>query len=647
MNMSRGGALAPPGDPGVDARVGAFCSYTRACEGGTDAAPSVPLAARFNVCARASRGLRAMHEYMTASGDAWAQGHALPGAGAAFAAAPAAPAAGARTLADGSLRLGTDLPLLARRYRYVSTLSGGTSSQVIQAEDTYSALRDRVAIKIVRVQYSQQAAQEARLLRYLATPRSERSRGEGGEPKAVSEPCEHIVRLLDAFTFEGHVCLVMERLYGSLSDFSLREIKALPPAQALAATRKVGSQLAAALLFMRRRGVVHADLKPDNVLFADPLCGGGGGSMRLKVADFGNAFTLAQAPQLYGEGDLQTLDYRAPEVLLGARFGCEIDAWSAGVALAELALGRPCFSAGSAAQLLNQITSALGAPPPADLFGGGELYARTMRAAGLSPSGGKPSRADPSTDSLHTFVAKTDRNLADLVARLLTYDPAARATPANALLHPFFAPLFPFAELAREVAGATRSCALPQRGNSSVVDVEAADAQGGDDCTRKAPKAVPAAMAAPPAELKAPVAVPAVAADGLQGAPPWLSAKAKTEPETATAATTAVTAAFAADADAEQSGVDDALAGGSAARPAPAVKAEARVAEAGQADASAATSPHSGKRKSGDAGRKRTSTREEERTLRAPPAAVEGLGSKRRRREARSSTPWWVVSKGD
>ena len=144
-----------------------------------------------------------------------------------------------------------------------------------------------------------------------------------------------------------------------------------------------------------------------------------------------------------------------------------------------------------------------------------------------------------------------------------------------------------------------------------------------------------------------PVAVPAVAADGLQGAPPWLSAKAKTEPETATAATTAVTAAFAADADAEQSGVDDALAGGSAARPAPAVKAEARVAEAGQADASAATSPHSGKRKSGDAGRKRTSTREEERTLRAPPAAVEGLGSKRRRREARSSTPWWVVSKGD
>ena len=61
-----------------------------------------------------------------------------------------------------------------------------------------------------------------------------------------------------------------------------------------------------------------------------------------------------------------------------------------------------------------------------------------MRAAGLSPSGGKPSRADPSTDSLHTFVAKTDRNLADLVARLLTYDPAERITAEAALAHDFF-----------------------------------------------------------------------------------------------------------------------------------------------------------------------------------------------------------------
>eukprot|EP00793_Prasinoderma_coloniale_P002058 PRCOL_00002566-RA len=436
-----------------------FCAYGPVRGAGVDAAPTVPLCARFNVVARATRGLRTLHEKLQGPG-----------------ASPAAPpfgGEGSRTLPDGSLRLGTDLPLLARRYRYVSTISGGTSAQVIQAEDTYSALRDRVAIKIVRAQYAEQAAQEARLLRYLAAPR-----------RGAEEPCEHVVRLLDAFAFEGHACLVMERLYGSLADYALREVPSLPAAEALRATRKIGAQLLATLLYLRRRGVVHADIKPDNILFAEPRGaaggGGGGSSMRLKLADFGNAFTLAQAPQLFGEGDLQTLDYRAPEVVLGSPFGCEIDAWSAGVALAELALGRPCFSATSAPQLLSQIAGALGRPPPPDVFGSGELH------------------------------------LADLLSQLLGYDPAERLPPARALCHPFFAPLFPFAELARDVARTTAAGAQAQQQSASIAGAAAgggdgagaAGREGGEGGARAPADSPPGGAAAKPEVIRAPAPPP-------------------------------------------------------------------------------------------------------------------------------------------
>ena len=496
-----------------------FCAYGPVRGAGVDAAPTVPLCARFNVVARATRGLRTLHEKLQGPG-----------------ASPAAPpfgGEGSRTLPDGSLRLGTDLPLLARRYRYVSTISGGTSAQVIQAEDTYSALRDRVAIKIVRAQYAEQAAQEARLLRYLAAPR-----------RGAEEPCEHVVRLLDAFAFEGHACLVMERLYGSLADYALREVPSLPAAEALRATRKIGAQLLATLLYLRRRGVVHADIKPDNILFAEPRGaaggGGGGSSMRLKLADFGNAFTLAQAPQLFGEGDLQTLDYRAPEVVLGSPFGCEIDAWSAGVALAELALGRPCFSATSAPQLLSQIAGALGRPPPPDVFGSGELYARTMRAAGLSPGAAAPPPAGAAASSpargerggLHSFVCKKDRHLADLLSQLLGYDPAERLPPARALCHPFFAPLFPFAELARDVARTTAAGAQAQQQSASIAGAAAgggdgagaAGREGGEGGARAPADSPPGGAAAKPEVIRAPVAVAAAPAGGSgQGSPPWLA----------------------------------------------------------------------------------------------------------------------------
>jgi hypothetical protein len=86
--------------------------------------------------------------------------------------------------------------------------------------------------------------------------------------------------------------------------------------------------------------------------------------------------------------DIQTLSYRAPEVLFGAPpLTPAIDMWSLGCILAELALGRLLFAAQTPAQLLQQMAAALGGPPSRALFGSGRLYDRVFRAAGLAPPG--------------------------------------------------------------------------------------------------------------------------------------------------------------------------------------------------------------------------------------------------------------------
>ena len=83
--------------------------------------------------------------------------------------------------------------------------------------------------------------QEMHLLRYLNS-------------EDPSDGC-HCVRLLNAFDFHGHTCLVMEQLHVSLIDYMREE------APDMARTRKIALQLLTAGAFLRRRGIIHGDIK--------------------------------------------------------------------------------------------------------------------------------------------------------------------------------------------------------------------------------------------------------------------------------------------------------------------------------------------------------------------------------------------------
>ena len=428
------------------------------------------------------------------------------------------------TSEDGTLRLGPHLPLLMGRYRFLRLVGQGTFAQIVRAEDTLHPGRRQVAIKILNFHYGEIGKREALCLRVA----HEAGGGEG--------PHAAIVRLLGAFDFLGHFCLVLELcLGGSLQAFvkplappppafaspasspaAIAAMPTLPTARgrgpghgggagggtngagmgmALPQLREVALHLVKALLLLHNSDVIHADLKPENVLLLSPpprapvaatasatATGAASASLGplVRLTDLGNAIKSREVKLYKEDYEIQTLGYRAPEVLVGGcggrAFDHGIDMWSLGVLLVELHLGRPLFRAASKTLMVKRILSILG-PLPARAFVTGKFYAALFgpdhrlrpEALALRDDAAHAATAlvDPASvqnsfrydaGAHHRLVCDLlrtrDRGLIGFVGGLLQLDPAARLTSLQALMHPFLMPCFPFALLRPHLAPA-------------------------------------------------------------------------------------------------------------------------------------------------------------------------------------------------
>ena len=147
------------------------------------------------------------------------------------------------TRADGHLLLSERLPLLNNRYRVVSGVGEGTFSQLLLAEDTFT-LGKRVALKVMNSKYSFIGLQEVEKLCWLNTRDTH---------------CQsHIVRLLGAFYFQQHLCLVLELLGTSLLNFMKQQAGGRVPMDVV---RKIAWQLCTSLAFVGSCNMIHGDIK--------------------------------------------------------------------------------------------------------------------------------------------------------------------------------------------------------------------------------------------------------------------------------------------------------------------------------------------------------------------------------------------------
>ncbi|XP_038077357.1 uncharacterized protein LOC119745208 [Patiria miniata] len=206
-------------------------------------------------------------------------------------------------------------------------------------------------------------------------------------------------------------------------------VKAL--AQKLQLVRKVALRLLQVLGFLRQENVIHADLKPENI-----LCRTEDLSSGVKVIDFGNAIHCVydELSLYYDDFELQTLLYRAPEVVYGLPFGPEIDMWSVGCILAELYLGEPLFFAVTKEELLQKMVAVLG-PLPVQIFQRGKFFSEFECFIGKSHT-----QLETQGKLFRRLGELRDYNFGSFILSILQYNPSERISISDAFLHPFLAP---------------------------------------------------------------------------------------------------------------------------------------------------------------------------------------------------------------
>jgi len=163
---------------------------------------------------------------------------------------------------------------IADRYEVIRDVGLGTFGRVIQCKDTTKRQTATVAIKVIRSiqRYSESAHIEANILRAVNTAQRHNNNNSS-----------LIVQLLSTFTFANHYCLVFEMLGISLFDF--QKNNNFLPFQ-VPHIFQFAEQLLDAVEFLHSMGIVHTDLKAENVLLVDSSLIH---SRAIKLIDFGGA----------------------------------------------------------------------------------------------------------------------------------------------------------------------------------------------------------------------------------------------------------------------------------------------------------------------------------------------------------------------
>jgi serine/threonine-protein kinase len=230
---------------------------------------------------------------------------------------PPAPAAGT-AISD---------PLVGSKYRVVRRLGSGGWGTVFEAE--HLEIGRRFAVKMLRPGF----ASDPMLV--------ERMRVEARALGRLQSP--HVVEACDfGYTEEGRPFLVMPLLVGHTLSEELAQRAYLPPTEAV----ELVQQLLSALDVAHQAGLVHRDIKLDNLF----LCDDGAGRRLLKLLDFGIAKVLPDA-QLGEVPGLRTQDgtimgtprFIPPEQATGSEVGPSADLYGAGIVLYELLTGRDPF----------------------------------------------------------------------------------------------------------------------------------------------------------------------------------------------------------------------------------------------------------------------------------------------------------------
>uniref|UniRef100_A0A672PCE5 Serine/threonine-protein kinase PRP4 homolog n=1 Tax=Sinocyclocheilus grahami TaxID=75366 RepID=A0A672PCE5_SINGR len=321
--------------------------------------------------------------------------------------------------------------VLDKRYGVYGYTGQGVFSNVIRARDLARANQE-VAVKIIRNNEMMQKTglKELEFLKKLND--------------ADADDKFHCLRLFRHFYHKQHLCLVFEPLSMNLREVLRKYGKDV--GLHIKAVRSYSQQLFLALKLLKRCNILHADIKPDNILVNES-------KTILKLCDFGSASHVADndiTPYLVSRF------YRAPEIIIGKSYDYGIDMWSVGCTLYELYTGKILFPGKTNNHMLKLAMDLKGKLPNKMIRKGlfkdqhfdqnsnflyTEIDKVTEREKVTVMSTINPTK-DLSMDMVGRQALPEDQRkkvvqLKDLLDQILILDPAKRITINQALQHPF------------------------------------------------------------------------------------------------------------------------------------------------------------------------------------------------------------------
>uniref|UniRef100_A0A7S2Q4J3 Protein kinase domain-containing protein n=1 Tax=Zooxanthella nutricula TaxID=1333877 RepID=A0A7S2Q4J3_9DINO len=178
-------------------------------------------------------------------------------------------------------------------------------------------------------------------------------------------------------------------------------------------------QLMRGLAFVHGKGIIHVDVKPQNLLLD-------GGSHTLKICDFGTAKRMSLGKQSLSYACSRY--YRAPELTLGATtYTVAVDLWSAGCVFVEMFIGQPLFTGSDGIEQLVEIIKVLGTPTREELRAMNPNYPEYDFTPSLQAHSWEK-----------VFRGLAPREAQDLANMMLRFSPSARAPALHCVMHRFF-----------------------------------------------------------------------------------------------------------------------------------------------------------------------------------------------------------------
>lgn len=332
--------------------------------------------------------------------------------------------------------------VMGERYEVTEDFVGkGVFSNVCKAKDKIDG--GMVAIKVMRANdmMKKAAEKEVEILERVN--------------KADKQNKRHVIRLHRHFMYRGHLCLVFECMWDNLRVALKKYTK--DKGMSLQAVRAYTRQLLIALRHLHKCGIIHADIKPDNILIS-------AGHNVVKICDLGSAMELTEVePTPY----LVSRFYRAPEIVLAAKYSYPLDVFAMGCTLFELFTGKILFPGKTNNDMLRLFMEVKGKLPN-KLIKSGTVWKnhfdenmdfkffdvnkatrkkitrivtdwskpRTINDMVLNRVGADKQKSTEADDQLYVKKAK---QFADIVDKMTTMDPDRRTSANDGLSHAFVA----------------------------------------------------------------------------------------------------------------------------------------------------------------------------------------------------------------